>query len=67
MKATALHKSLALALQFIEVHASDLSVQFQQTGTPGPRKLPGSHMEGRDGLALAIRDFSLVPQGVCVR
>lgn len=62
-KARMLHRTLAFAVQYIELSASDLQVTFSQQDEPGPVPTAGIHLEGKDSLQLSFRQLSLMPLG----
>ena len=59
-----LHRTLAFAVQYVKLSASDIQLTFSQQDEPGPAPTVGLHVEGKDSLQLSIRQVSLAPQGV---
>ena len=59
-----LHRTLAFAVQYVKLSASDIQLTFSQQDEPGPAPSVGLHLEGKDSLQLSIRQISLAPQGV---
>ncbi|KAK9815754.1 hypothetical protein WJX72_009012 [[Myrmecia] bisecta] len=58
----AVHRLLAICIQFLEVQASNVSVTCTQAGQPGPQPTPGSALDGKDSVVLALRKLVLEPQ-----
>ena len=63
IKARALHRLLALCVQYVQVYASNLEAVYRQADQPGPRPDADHYLRGVDEIILAIRNATVIPEG----
>ncbi|KAK9867090.1 hypothetical protein WJX84_006946 [Apatococcus fuscideae] len=63
IKARALHRLLALCLQYVQLNVSNLEAIYRQADQPGPRPDAGHYLRAVDEICLAIRKANVTPEG----
>ncbi len=66
VKARALHRLLALCVQYVQLQAADSKAIYRQADQPGPRPDSGHYLRGLDEICLAIRSVAITPEGTAL-